>query len=242
VTFDPFGDFEIQRYLRNFAKEKNVAIVKRLEHTSFLTGIDAAFATLASRPELDYEDVLQTHKRLFDAVYPWAGQDRLQTAPHLTVRKGSVIFANPADIRRAVEHALHLGHSKEVMIARSGEVMGYLAFGHPFLDGNGRTIMTVHSIMAQRAGFSVDWSATSKTAYLNALTNELERPGQGILDKYLKPFIGSAVAYDKLATQIASAPGLDSNLEVQVNEVLGNSNEPAVRAQYEEMLHKRAQQ
>jgi len=128
------------------------------------------------------------------------------------------------------------------MVARPGEVMGYLAFGHPFLDGNGRTIMTVHSIMAQRAGFSVDWSATSKTAYLNALTNELERPGQGILDKYLKPFIGSAVAYDKLATQIASAPGLDSNLEVQVNEVLGNSNEPAVRAQYEEMLHKRAQQ
>ena len=26
------------------------------------------------------------------------------------------------------------------MKARSGEIMGYLAYGHPFLDGTGRTI------------------------------------------------------------------------------------------------------
>jgi hypothetical protein len=46
------------------------------------------------------------------------------------------------------------------MKARSGEIMGYLAYGHPFLDGNGRTIMTAHSALAQRAGFSIDWTAT----------------------------------------------------------------------------------
>ncbi len=90
---------------------------------------------------LNYEDVLQTHKTLFDAVYPWAGQDRTRTAPLLTIRKGPVIFANPPDIRRAVEFGLGLGQDKKTMIARPGEVMGYLAFGHPFLDGNGRTIM-----------------------------------------------------------------------------------------------------
>jgi cell filamentation protein len=131
VTFDPFGDFDTQGYLRNFAKEKDPAIVKRLEHTSFLTGIDAALAALSKRRELGYADVLQTHKTLFDAVYPWAGQDRTQTAPHLTIRKGPVVFANPADIRRAVEHGLRLGQNKAVMLAKPGEVMGYLAFGHP---------------------------------------------------------------------------------------------------------------
>jgi Fic family protein len=31
--------------------------------------------------------------------------------------------------------------------------MGYLAHGHPFLDGNGRTIMVLHCVLAQRAGF-----------------------------------------------------------------------------------------
>lgn len=178
MTFDPFGDFETRGYLRNFEKESDLAIVKRLEHVSFLTAIDDAFSALAKREVLNYEDVLQTHKTLFDAVYPWAGQDRTQTAPLLTIRKGPVIFANPPDIRRAVEFGLGLGQDKEAMIARPGEVMGYLAFGHPFLDGNGRSIMTVHSIMAQRAGFSIDWSATNKTTYLNALTGELEHPGK----------------------------------------------------------------
>jgi cell filamentation protein len=33
VTFDPFGDFATEGYLRNVAKEKNLGIVKRLEHT-----------------------------------------------------------------------------------------------------------------------------------------------------------------------------------------------------------------
>jgi fido (protein-threonine AMPylation protein) len=46
------------------------------------------------------------------------------------------------------------------MKARPGQIMGYLAYGHPFLDGYGRTIMTVHSALAQRAGFSIDWTAT----------------------------------------------------------------------------------
>jgi cell filamentation protein len=68
-----------------------------------------------------------------------------------------VIFAAPHEIRR-VDFALSHGQDKAFMAANPGEVMGYLAFGHPFLDGNGRAIMTVHAMMAQRAGFSVDWA------------------------------------------------------------------------------------
>jgi cell filamentation protein len=236
VTFDPFGDFETRGYLRNFENETDLAIVKRLEHTSFLTGIDAAFAALAKRNE----DVLRTHKMLFDAVYPWAGQDRTQTASHLTIKKGSVVFANPAEIRPAVEYGLRLGQNRDTMIARPGEVMGYLAFGHPFLDGNGRTIMTVHAILAQRAGFSIDWSATNKIDYLNALTNELERPGKGILDRYIKPFVGVPVDHDRLAVQVAGAAGLGGSTDP--DEILGNSAEADVKAQYEAMLQKRTRE
>jgi fido (protein-threonine AMPylation protein) len=47
------------------------------------------------------------------------------------------------------------------MKARSGEIMGYLAYGHPFLDGNGCTIMTAHSALAQRAGFNEDQPAAA---------------------------------------------------------------------------------
>lgn len=69
------------------------------------------------------------------SILPWAGQDCIQTAPAIAV------------------NALKLGSDKSFMAAKPGEVMGYLAFGHSFLDGNGRTIMVVHAELAERAGF-----------------------------------------------------------------------------------------
>jgi len=126
------------------------------------------------------------------------------------------------------------------MKAKPGEIMGYLAFGHPFLDGNGRTIMTVHSVLAQRAGFSIDWSATTKDAYLDALTREIENPPKGYRDAYLKPFMRGPIAYEQLATAIVQAPGLDGSVQdAALNEVLGTTEEPAIKAQYEAMLVKR---
>jgi len=75
----------------------DLEIVRRLEHTSFTTGIDAAFERVAAIERLSYQDVLETRRILFEAIYPWAGQDRLQTAPDLAVSKGSVLFARPMD-------------------------------------------------------------------------------------------------------------------------------------------------
>src|ERR1700748_3532883 len=88
VTSDPFGDFATEGYLRNFEKEKDLAIVKRAENASFTTGLDEAFATLATVKLLSYDDVLKTHRILFGPIYPWAGQDRTLTAPKLTIKKG----------------------------------------------------------------------------------------------------------------------------------------------------------
>jgi cell filamentation protein len=238
VTFDPFGDFQTRGYLRNLVSEKDPDIVRRLEHYSFTTGIDDAFQQLAGIKNLSYEDVLGTHKILFEAVYPWAGQDRLQTAPGLAISRGTVLFARPEAIRRAVDYALRKGQDKEFMALRPGEIMGYLAYGHPFLDGNGRTIMVVHSVLAQRSGFSIDWAATSKTDYLAALTSELDDPGKGLLDDYLKPLMKSAVAPNLLAAGVAAAPGLDGNAD---NTVLGNTSEPALQARYEQQELKRKQ-
>jgi len=237
VTFDPFGDFETQGYLRNLAKEKDPDIVRRLEHASFMTGIDAALERLGKVELLSYADVLETHRILFDAVYPWAGRDRRTTAPDLAISKGSLLFAHPDHIQRAAEYALTQGQHREFMRAKPGEIMGYLAYGHPFLDGNGRTIMVVHGIMAQRAGFSIDWAATDKVGYLTALTKELDDPDKGHLDAYLKPFIREAVGEGRLAAEIALAPGLDGNDEQ--NEVLGKTSEPALKARYEQQELKR---
>jgi cell filamentation protein len=235
VTFDPFGDFEARGYLRNVAKAKDPAVVQRLQHNSFLTGIDAALDHLRARPVLTYNDVLQTHKILFEGVFPWAGEDRLCNAPDLFIRKGTVLFAHPNDIRRAVDYALKKGQDKPFMRQHPGEVMGYLAHGHPFLDGNGRTIMLAHAELARRAGFGIDWGATGKDEYLNALSAELEKPGQGLLDRYLKPFIRDGAARN-VADAIKAAPGLDGN---QADAVAGRTDDPALKAQYEAQERKR---
>src|SRR5664279_4580410 len=73
--------------------------------------------------------------------------------------------------------------------------------------------MTVHSVLAQRAGFSIVWSATEKDAYLDALTKEIENPPKGHLDTYLKPFIRGPIAYEQLAAAIVQAPGLDGSAD-----------------------------
>jgi cell filamentation protein len=237
VTFGPFGDFETQGYLRNLTKEKDSEIVRRLEHASFMTGIDAALQRLAKVKFLSYADALETHRILFDAVYPWAGQDRRTTAPDLAISKGAVLFAHPEHIQRATEYALTHGQDEKFMREKPGEIMGYLAYAHPFLDGNGRAIMVVHAVLAQRAGFSIDWAATGKSDYLAALTKELDDPGKGHLDVYLKPFICTAVGDDQLAEEIALAPGLDGNDEE--NEVLGKTGYPALKARYEQQELKR---
>lgn len=230
MTFDPFDDFETRGYLRNIARAKDPRIIRHLEHSSFTTGLDAAFANLAARKQLSYQDVLATHKTLFEAVYPWAGEDRLANAPGIAVSKGSVLFARPDHIRRAIDYALEKGQDKAFMLAKPGEIMGHLAYGHPFLDGNGRTIMVVHSMLAQRAGFSVNWAATDKTDYLNALTEEIEHPKTGALNTYLKPFIAAAVANSGLAAAIVAAPGLDGQ---SANAVAGQIGDPALQERYE---------
>jgi cell filamentation protein len=243
VSFDPFNDFEERGYLRNLFGEKDPEIIRHLEHSSFVAGVNQAFDQLAKIERLSYQDVLGTHKTLFGDMYPWAGQDRAQTAPDIAVSKGSVLFAHPDDARAAVEYALRLGHDKELMTEKPGEVMGYLAYGHPFLDGNGRTIMVVHTDLAQRAGVSIDWAATNKTEYLTALTHELEKPGKGHLDNYLKPFVKEAVGHKNLSRHVTQIHGLDGdrNQPLNANEVLGRFSDPVLQARYQAQQQRREQ-
>lgn len=210
MTFDPFGDYATRGYLRN-SKGLDDQAVKRFEHVAFRLNVDSALAALKAKPSLTYEDVLQTHAKLFSSVYPWAGQDRTQTAPNSAIGKGGNynLFSHPEDSRRAVDMALGMAADRATMRSKPGEVLGLLAYAHPFLDGNGRTIMTVHADLCRRAGMTIDWSQTSKTDYLNALTRELEAPGKGHLDSYLKPFVRlTALDQAQAAEALRGLPGL----------------------------------
>ena len=68
-----------------------------------------------------------------------------------------------------MDYALKQGNDKNFMANKPGEVMGSLAYAHPFLDGNGRTIMVVHTELANRAGITIAWENTDKADYLPGL-------------------------------------------------------------------------
>lgn len=208
MTFDVFGDFETRGYLRNVAGLKDLQQVKRLEYISFQAGLEDAMQALSKPGPLTYQNILDTHRTLFSPVYPWAGQDRTVTAPSTTVTKaGIAFFADPWEIRRAAEHGLAVG--ADAIAKKPGEVIGYLAYAHPFLEGNGRTIMLVHSEMCRRAGIHVDWQQVGKADYLKALSDELLRPGKGSLDRYLSPHIREhRLELPEIRTQLGELKGL----------------------------------
>jgi cell filamentation protein len=187
---DPFGDYHSEGYLRNVFKEKNLRIVGHLETVAFEAQIYEVIRILRRLPAINYANIKATHKRLFDSVYPWAGQDRSENAPNIAIVKAGykTLFAHPADVRRAAEYALILAEDATALLERPGEVFGYLAHAHPFLEGNGRTIMTIYAELCRRAGFYIDWEAIEKQAFLRALTDELLKPGSS-MDELLVPYL-----------------------------------------------------
>lgn len=212
MVFDPFGDFETKGYLRNSMGLRDMRAIKHAEHLAFKAHVEDVLVALATRGErLGYQDVLYAHKQFFGSLYPWAGKDRAAVLPGQAVGKGTdfELFAHPQDIQRAMEHGLEMGQDAETLRHRPGEVMGYLAYAHPFLDGNGRTIMAVHAELMRRADMHIHWRAIGKTRYLGALTQELSTPGQGFLDGLLKPHIRQgALEISEIAAKFRALRGL----------------------------------
>ncbi len=215
MNFDPLGDFDRRGYLRNYFHVKDMDWVGRIEHEAYRDNVDGAFRALTTLSVITYQDIKDTHARLFGKIYPWAGQDRLALAPDLAIGKAGRydLFAHPRDIQKAADVALSSGNNPVEMRKNVGMTMGYLAYAHPFLDGNGRTILLVHTELARRAGLSVDWSGLGKNEYLRALTQELEKPGR-VLDGFLSSRIIQEVeplsaAIDRLRDHPSLGPKKD---------------------------------
>ncbi|ANS40989.1 Fic/DOC family protein [Serratia inhibens] len=236
MIFDPFGDFDTAGYLQNSQTLKEPDEIKRAEHLSFELSIEDALSYLAQTNPINYQSVLQVHETLFSDFYPWAGKDRNELVPHLAVFKGSpgnlrhTVFERPDSIRMAVDYALQLAANKERFRERPGEVMGLLAFAHPFLDGNGRTILLVFMELSFRAGFSINWSETRKDDYLRALTNEIGDPSQRYLDHYLTPFVVDISSRDDWPKIIGGIKGLDGLDKENIS--YGSLDDPEIQSIY----------
>ena len=184
MAFDPFGDGEIRGYLRNHLATNDLAFIACLKPTPLRRTSCPRSTPSQPPPRSATSRVLDTHRRLFSSVYPWAGEDRATLAPDIAIGKGGLsnLFAHPADVRRAAEYGLAIGLDATKVRASPGEVFGTLAYAHPFLEGNGRTIMTV----------------------LTALTDELRAPGSA-LDALILPHVKPGpLPTERTATSLAA--------------------------------------
>lgn len=233
MPFDPFRDFETRGYLRNTQKLTDPESIKKVEHSAFLANLDDAIDMLRKREVIDYESFLEVHRILFEDFYPWAGQDRTTTAAELYISKGDVQFAHGSDIRESVGWGLKFA-AKANFRENCGTAMGRFAFGHPFLDGNGRTIMLVFGELCYRSGFSIAWEKTEKIDYLTALTQELNSPQPGSLNTYLTPFITDRLPHDtysKTLNELSGLSGMERFID-EGQEVAGYTSDPEATEAY----------
>lgn len=238
--FDPFSDFETAGYLRNFEGLKDPDEIKVQEHAFFEANLEEALDRLSNHngPQA-YEHFLEVHAILFQDFYPWAGQDRHMLDVGRLVEKGDVQFEVAERSRQAVEWGLRMGNDTRTIRLKPGAVMGAFAWGHPFLDGNGRTMLLVHTALCARAGFSIAWQLTRKNEYLRALTAEIRTPDQGALDEYFRPLISPISSRDDWLSQIIALPGLDGS---QMDEnVAYQANDADAVERYTEAARTRAQ-
>ena len=228
--FDPFGDFDTEGYLRNFDKEKDLEIVKIAEHELFRAQLPVALNFLAKKKRIEYSDFLNVHQILFEGLYPWAGKDRAEILPNSAIRKKGLYFSHPSECKLAVSEGLSFAHDKKQMRNRPGFIMGMFAYGHPFLDGNGRTMLLIHAELCFRANMSVNWMRTNKQSYLDALTQEIESPNEGHLDAYLKPFIDKQIPRENWLKSVSDLQGLDG-IDIQ-SAIAAGYSDPVTEKEY----------
>jgi len=114
-----------------------------------------------------------THRRIFEGVYPWAGQLRQNTGMMKKQRTidRAVVYADSAFIQPAIEklfqslkseNFLH-GLSPQQFSARAAYYYGEIDAIHPFREGNSRTLRQFFGDLGRAAGYEIDWSAISQT-------------------------------------------------------------------------------
>ena len=112
----------------------------------FRAQLPAALDFLAQKKRIEYLDLLKVHQILFEGLYPWDGKDRAEILPNSAIRKKGLYFSHPSECRLAVSEGLSFANDKKQMSNRPGFIMGMFAYGHPFLDGNGRTMLLIHHL------------------------------------------------------------------------------------------------
>jgi cell filamentation protein len=118
------------------------------------------------RGSFDTAHLKEIHKRIFQRIYPWAGEFR-----QVNIRRsGSYFFALVPFIEQnllstfsklAAENQLK-GLDANAFASRAAYYLGELNAIHPFREGNGRTQRECIRQLAAEAGFRMNWGRVTR--------------------------------------------------------------------------------
>ncbi len=113
----------------------------------------------------DFLHLCGLHRHLFQDVYEWAGEVRT-----VDISRDNSRFAHAPMIERylagelgklATENELR-GLVPERFVARLAHYMGEINAAHPFREGNGRTQRVFCTLLAEQAGYFIDFETVDQ--------------------------------------------------------------------------------
>jgi cell filamentation protein len=113
----------------------------------------------------DFAHLCAMHQHLFQDVYEWAGEIRTVDISRDTSR-----FANASridsylsgELRKLSAENWLRGLPPDAVVARLAHYMGEINATHPFREGNGRTQRVFCSLLAEQAGYFIDFESVDQ--------------------------------------------------------------------------------
>ena len=153
----------------------------------------------------NYQHLKDIHKALFEDVYTWAGQDRMQMGlkekfakyapngaiinfvPGKELDKYSKIIFDELAKNNYLKNSKDLNHFAKNLAKFMGEINAL----HPFREGNGRTQRIFLNELAKNAGYKLDLNLISKHKMIHACVEASQlKPGrlEALIKDNLKNF------------------------------------------------------
>ena len=115
--------------------------------------------------DFDYAHLKEINRMLFVDIYVWAGFDRYDIGHRGVFRKGNTEFTHgnklpevAKDLFDALKRETYFKNlEREEFIKSAASFLNGLNILHPFREGNGRTQRLFMELLAQKAGYPIDF-------------------------------------------------------------------------------------
>lgn len=151
----------------------------------------------------DFAHLCAMHRHLFQDVYEWAGEIRT-----VDISRDASRFANASriesylvgELRKLPAENWLRGLHPEAFVARLAHYMGEINATHPFREGNGRTQRVYCALLAEKAGYFIDFESLDQARMYHVM---------------IASFNGDAKPLAALLLNITSIIGVDDGTSAQ---------------------------